>query len=67
MRGHAASLLLLLLLLAVCSSAASDDTDAKQQQKQQQQLPNDIVHLVTDNFADVIERQPGPALVRVAA
>jgi hypothetical protein len=67
MRWHAASLLLLLLLLAVGSSAGSDDTDTKQQQEQQQQQqPNDIEHLVTDNFADVIERQPGPALVRVA-
>jgi uncharacterized membrane protein YcgQ (UPF0703/DUF1980 family) len=53
------------------SSAASDEPEREQQQEQQQQeqqqqqqqQPNDIVPLTTDNFADVIERQAGPALV----
>lgn len=64
MQRHAGSLLLLLLLAAASSSAASNDADTKPQQDQQQQQPNDVVLLTTDTFADVIERQPVPAMVR---
>ncbi|KAF6265587.1 hypothetical protein COO60DRAFT_863377 [Scenedesmus sp. NREL 46B-D3] len=63
MQRHAGSLLLLLLLAAASSSAASNDADTKPQQDQQQQQPNDVVLLTTDTFADVIERQPVPAMV----
>lgn len=64
MQRHASSLLLLLLLVAASSSTASDEPDRKpQEQKQQQQQHSDVLGLTTDTFADVIERQPGPALV----
>ncbi|WIA14176.1 hypothetical protein OEZ85_002717 [Tetradesmus obliquus] len=64
MQRHASSLLLLLLLVAASSSTASDEPDKKpQEQKQQQQEHADVLGLTTDTFADVIERQPGPALV----
>jgi hypothetical protein len=65
MQRHASSLVLLLLLVAASSSTASDDTGNKQQEQQSQQQQNeDVMILTTDTFADVIERQSGPALVR---
>eukprot|EP00882_Tetradesmus_deserticola_P013172 GHRQ01013968.1.p1 GENE.GHRQ01013968.1~~GHRQ01013968.1.p1 ORF type:complete len:432 (+),score=183.16 GHRQ01013968.1:593-1888(+) len=60
MHRRVGSLLLLLLLLAAGSSAASDGSSTKPQQGQPS---NDVVLLITDTFADVIERQPGPAMV----